>query len=182
MKKVLLFLLVIFVSNINMIGQTRSSLRVGIDAGFAAKKYIPFSVYLGNSKMIFEFSFGIPTQTGMTGEDYSNTINWDEYPEDTRSEGEYDVPLCLNYGYRVKNVVIGTGIGYSMHHRYRNKYDSFHILGNNGSYRVAISDGGNFEYKAFCNYYIPSQSFLRFYLKGQYSATMGVGIGLGIEL
>ena len=60
--------------------------------------------------------------------------------------------------------------------------DEFHILGNNGSYSINVSDGGKLEYNVFGQFFFPTSSSGMLYIKVFYSNNMGPGGALGFEL
>lgn len=184
MKKNLLFLFVLVSMELcaQYSGTYYSDFRFGFDLGYSAKGSAPMSMYFGKNKQIYGFSVGVPIGTGEKGEHYPN-INWDEYPEDIIGSGSYYLPYSVFAGYNISEAfLIGGGIGYATCIKYRNMFDEFHILGNNGSYSITISDGGRIEYNIFGQYFIPTSRAGQFYIKGFYSNNMGPGGSIGFEL
>ena len=159
---------------------------VGMDVGFSNKGYMPVGFHFSSYETKFQFGFtvGVPVRKGTKGEYYS-TINWDEYPEDIVGDGEYYTPFTVDVGYKIYGgLIIGAGIGYASKTVYRNMYDSFHILGYNGSYHITLNDGGVPEYKGYVCYYFPADynRIMSWFIKGSYSYTMGAGLSVGVTL
>ena len=159
-----------------------SDFRFGFDVGYSVEGYLPMSLYFGKDKMVYGFTLGSPVGTGQKGEYFSN-INWDEYPEDIVNSGSFYYPFTVDIGYSIsEHFIIGGGLGYAVRLNYRNMYDDFHILGDNGSYHITVTDGGVPEIKVFGQYIFPSESYIKVYIKGFYSNNMGPGGAIGFEL
>ena len=112
----------------------------------------------------------------------SDCHKWDEYPEDHTGEGSYYTPITFDLGYSIKSLVIGVGAGPAIKTKYRNCFDDYHILGDNGYYYKEAKDGVSTDYKAFVKYKFSSQMGLHLYLSAQYTYRTGAGIVLGFEL
>lgn len=157
---------------------------VGTDIGFSVNGYVPIGFHFGsyNTKFQYGFTVGVPVNRGVKGEHYP-TINWDEYPEDIVSEGDYYTPFTIDIGYNVYGgIIIGGGLGIATQTVYRNMFDEFHILGYNGSYYLTAKGDPSVEYKGFITYYFPTESdkFGSTFFKASYSHIMGPGISFGI--
>ncbi len=182
MKKLLIFISFLF--SMSAFAQTsfvNNNYKFGVDVGYSQNGYMPASLYIGVDRMQYGISVAYPINSGQKGKYYSN-INWDEFSSEIVKSGNFYYPFTFDVGYHITDkFVIGAGIGYSMKILYRNMYDNAHILGNNGSYYITKSDGGQVEYKAFLSYYFPSFNTSSFYIKGFYSKAMGVGASFGTE-
>jgi hypothetical protein len=160
---------------------------IGADVDISVNNYVAFTAYLGtrNNRAIFGITTGLPFNTGMKGSNYSGIIAWNQFPQDGHTDGKYSIPIAFESGIHLhKNFVLGASIGCALKYRYRNKFDNSYILDTGGYYHIITDDGYALEYSAFCHYYIQPTDWLsgRFYLKGQYSATMGATFGVGIEI
>ena len=191
MKKLLTVVFLVFISK-SISSQTESlevsgPIHAGIDIGISPKGYVPFGIHFSSYNMKFQFglSVAIPTQTGINGEEYTGTINWNEYPEDVISEGNYYLPFSIDIGYKIyKGLVVGVGIGFGSQTIYKNMFDKLHILGYDGSYHIRAKGENIPEYKGFITYYIPREydKLGSFFIKGYYSHIMGPGVSIGVTI
>lgn len=154
---------------------------VGVGVGYASEGYIPIDVHFLYKKMYYGLSPAIPVSKGTKGERYT-TMNWDEFPEDHVEDGEYYTPLTVDIGYNISSLTLGVGAGIAIGSKYRNCYDEFHILGNNGYYYKDFSGQTVGEFKAFAKYRFPSRSGIHCYLSVQYTVRTGIGSIFGFEL
>lgn len=179
MKKLLLFIVLMPIIAFSQ----NKKYALSMDMGITTNGHLPISFNYEENKISYGVMLGFPLINGTSGENYSSTINWDEYSTDTKKEGHFYMPISFDLGYRVfDKVLVGAGLGYAIKYKYRNKYDNYHILGNNGKYYIQTTDGGMFEYKAFAQYCFAPKNGFFWYLKGQYSASMGIGISIGFGM
>lgn len=155
---------------------------IGLGVGYASEGYIPINFHLSYKKGYYGFSVGVPVSTGVKGKDMSAGVNWDESSEDHLDEGSYYTSVTFDFGYNIKNFTIGAGIGVAPKTKYRNCYDEYHILGNNGSYYKEVRDGSKGEFKIFAKYRLPSKTGIHCYLSAQYSLRTGIGAVIGIDI
>lgn len=157
----------------------------GVGFGYTSEGYIPVSIHYTHKKIYYGLSVAVPVSNGTKGENYNAGVNWDEMPEDVTEEGTYYTPVTFDMGYDFKDFTLGAGIGLAVGTKYRNCYDDFHILGNNGSYYKTISNGTTGEFKIFAKYRFPTKNpypICRFYISAQYSIRTGIGATLGIDI
>lgn len=126
-------------------------------------------------------SVAIPTSKGTKGELYE-TVNWDGLPEDHIKEGSYYTPITFDLGYDFNSFTVGIGAGVAIGTKYRNCFDDFHILGNNGSYYKEVKDGTSGEFKVFAKYRFQSKTGIHCYLGAQYTIKTGIGATIGIDI
>ena len=80
---------------------------------------------------------------------------------------------------------LGAGVGIAVGTKYRNCFDEFHILGDNGNYYKTTSNGTTGEFKVFAKYRFPTKNpypICRFYISAQYSIRTGIGATIGIDI
>ena len=154
---------------------------IGLGIGYASEGYMPMNFHLTYKKVYYGFSVAIPVSKGVKGDLYT-VVNWDEMSEDHIDEGTYYTPITFDVGYDIKSFTIGAGIGIAVGTRYRNCYDKYHILGNNGAYYKEVSDGSSGEFKVFAKYRFPSKSGIHCYLSAQYTIKTGIGATFGIDI
>ena len=142
---------------------------------------MPMNFHLTYKKVYYGFSVAIPVSKGVKGDLYT-VVNWDEMSEDHIDEGTYYTPITFDVGYDIKSFTIGAGIGIAVGTKYRNCYDKYHILGNNGAYYKEVSDGSSGEFKVFAKYRFPSKSGIHCYLSAQYTIKTGIGATFGIDI
>ena len=138
--KYILFMSVFILTELNIYSQMDFDLAVStgkilsMDLGYVSPSDVHFKIYVG---------MGIGT--GEKGE-YYNTINWDQFSEDHRSEGSYYNVYGIGFGYLVGNLLIDGKAGYAEQILYRNCFDDTYILGNNGRYhKTAKGDNSKFD-------------------------------------
>lgn len=180
MKKVALLFFILLNGSLLCFAQySNDAFNFGIDIGYSQKGYMPVGLYVGINDMQYGLSIGAPLNVGTSGEHYS-TINWDEYPEDIVGSGEYNYPFIFSVARRVYDgLFLGAGIGFAPTVQYRNMYDNFHILGNNGSYHITNMEGNKMEYLGFISYHFAGQNNTNFFVKAFYSDIMGIGASFG---
>ena len=159
----------------------QKDLYFGVGLGFTSESFVPINLHVQYKKMYYGLSTALPVSKGTEGTKYDN-INWDEIPEDHEGEGSYYTPITFDLGYSIKSLVVGIGVGPAMKTKYRNCYDDYHILGDNGAYYIEAKDGVSADYKAFIKYRFKSQMGIHLYLSAQYTYRTGVGVVLGFEL
>lgn len=107
-----------------------------------------FSFHFGGGRiMYFGFAWHHEIFKGVKGE-YYDVINWDQFPEDHKDEGNYYNVFLLKLGSNVKqqNSSFYINLGLNAETKYRNCFDDFHILGDNGKYWKKISGKTSFAY------------------------------------
>lgn len=157
----------------------------GVGFGYTSEGYIPVSIHYTHKKIYYGLSIAIPAQKGTKGEDYNAGVNWDEMSEDVKEEGTYYTPVTFDMGYDFKNFTLGAGVGIAVGTKYRNCFDEFHILGDNGNYYKTTSNGTTGEFKVFAKYRFPTKNpypICRFYISAQYSIRTGIGATIGIDI
>lgn len=154
---------------------------IGMGIGYTSDGYLPISFHYTHKKVLYGLSVSIPTSKGTKGEQYT-VVNWDENSEDHVKEGSYYTPVTFDLGYGFNDFTIGIGVGLAVGTKYRNCFDEYHILGNNGSYYKEVSDGTSGEFKAFAKYRFKSRTGIHCYLSAQYTIKTGVGAMIGFEI
>lgn len=158
---------------------------IGIGLGYTSEGYIPINIHYTHKKVYYGISVAIPAPNGTKGENFNAGVNWDEMPEDLVEEGTYYTPITFDMGYDFKDFTLGAGIGLAIGTKYRNCFDEFHILGNNGNYYKTTSDGSTGEFKVFAKYRFPTKNpypICRFYVSAQYSIRTGIGATIGFDI
>jgi hypothetical protein len=154
-----------------------------LEGGYSDKNFALLSFNFIWNKFLVGLSSDYLTETGEAGELYT-TINWSQNPEDRLSSGSYKTaPTTIQVGYNViDNLYLGVGVGFGTATNYRNMYDKFHILGNDGYYSIQ-SKGEDFtQIKYFANYFIPLDKTIYATVNAQYATVSGIGIGVGIGM
>lgn len=150
--------------------QSFSKTHIGAHIGYGVKGHLPIGISLQTNKVFYGFTYSPSISKGVKGESYTGTVNWDEFPEDHVSEGSYKESFTVDLGYFVTDyLAIGGGLGYGYTMNYRNCYDEFNILGNNGSYYIEINKEGWLDAKLFLLYKFPVSSMFNMYVKAGYS-------------
>lgn len=109
--------------------------------GYGTTRMMSFEFgYIAPNKMIYDFKYGIRIPSGTIGKLYT-VINWDEFPQDVYKDGNYWTTYDISVGRRFNKFFIAGLLGYSTEILYRNCYDDFHILGDNGYYHKQITGG-----------------------------------------
>lgn len=155
---------------------------MGIGYGSGKIGTIDFG-YIDKTNVCYDVEIGRQMPIGARGELYNN-INWDEMPEDHQSEGEF-FELVLNgaIGYKYKSVMFAGILGYANNSRYRNAYDSFHILGNNGEYyKTTSASGDKANVGVKFKYFIDLEGATPWWLSLGVKATNVEGVGLSLGL
>lgn len=133
MKK-LIMIIVLLASVISVNAQFEVSMNYG------SKQVLRFDCnYAGKNNMVYGVSFGGKFPSGSKGEYYSN-IGWNEFNEDVTKVGKYNIVMNGFVGYKVKNIIFGGILGFSEDVLYKNCYDGYEILGNNGKYYLTRAD------------------------------------------
>lgn len=151
----------------------------GVELGYGINGHVPFNISFEHNRIYYGLTFNLSVDKGVKGKRYEK-FNWDEFPEDHRSEGNYKQSFTVDLGYRIKHFVIGAGIGFLFDVDYRNCYDNFHILGNNGEYYKEKNSSG-FDAKIFALYNFSMNKNCRTYLKAGYDITTSAFLCLGCQ-
>lgn len=108
---------------------------LGIAFGYSNENHLLMDLaFVHSSGIGLKLGLGLELAIGTEGEDYTNTINWDQYPKDLVKEGSYLTTFDFSFGYFHKYFFVLGLIGYANETEYRNCFDDFHILGDNGKY------------------------------------------------
>ncbi len=153
----------------------------GMGIGYTSGGYLPINFHYTYKKVYYGFSVAFPLSKGTKGELYT-VINWDENSEDHVKEGSYYTPITFDMGYDFNDFTIGAGAGIAVGTKYRNCFDNYHILGNNGSYYKEVSNGTTGEFKIFAKYRFYSQTGIHCYLSAQYTIRTGIGATIGFDI
>jgi len=110
------------------------------------------SINFSTDLLLNGYLFGLEIGTGgsTNGEDYSNTINIDQFARDrigTLSYTTYNVGLRLGKELR-RNLYISGTLGFVALDEYQDRFDNYHILGDNGAY-VVLQESNNNAYVRF---------------------------------
>lgn len=172
MRGIFLFTTVILISNLSF------AQKFGISFGITTNTFIPVDAYFVTPNGIgFKFNLGLPGSPGTKGEDYSNTINWDQFSEDHRMESSYVTTIDFGAGKVFKNFYFFGLLGVATETRFRNCFDKFHILGDNGYY-FKTGDGTN-----HLNFGAETGYLFRYLSAGiHYSRYTGIGVKIGIHI
>ena len=179
------FFLVLFLS-LGALGclkaQSLSNLKIGVDLGYGINGHVPIGINVEYNRMIFGITANMAVSKGVEGEKYTGTVNWDQFSEDHISEGSFKQSFVFEVGYFLTtDFALGAGIGYAATTHYRNCYDEFHILGNNGSYYKEINTDSNADLKIFALYKFPTEKNYKFYLKGGYDIVTSAFLSVGVQ-
>ena len=118
---------------------TSYSQQFGLSMGLTSKLYLPFDIHYATINGFgLKFNFSLDLNPGTKGENYSSTINWDQFPEDHLNQGSYYTTYDLGLGKYFENFYLLGLLGIAKETKYRNCFDDFHILGNNGYYYKQI--------------------------------------------
>lgn len=111
---------------------------IQIGLGYATDGDLSMAMdYESTTEMIFGLQVGFELGSGFKGEDYSDVINTGEYREDVYELGYSSWSIAGRVGKRVSDKVSVIGaLGLTIEQEAENRFDSFHILGNNGDYYV----------------------------------------------
>ena len=115
--------------------------------GYSSKNILIWDMgYQSKNDMYYLLNFGFSLPRNTDGENYSDVINWDEYPEDVRETGKYSTSMNFGIGKVFHKNFYATGlIGVILNTKYKNCYDNYHIFGDNGKYYITKSDGTLFN-------------------------------------
>lgn len=183
MKLRIIFLLSLFLFFSRGYSQGFSNTHIGGHIGFSVEGHLPIGVSLQTNKLLYGFSFSPTIVKGVKGENYTGTVNWDEYPEDHVKEGSYTQALTLDLGYFItERFAVGIGLGYGWTTYYRNCFDDLHILGNNGTYYIEAKGEGSVDGKAFVMYKFPISDYSSLYLQAGYDKYTSAFICIGIQI
>lgn len=176
MKYIIVFILIVlsqspaFCSNNDSVDKfdfTNKKIMGGLDIGYAAKDAtVPVSFSFVINRWVLSMSYGLPSIWKAEGENYSNSVNWDEFPSDeTGKKGYYSSSLGIDVGYLFwKNIAAGIGVSYVMKGMYKNMYDNLHILGDNGAYFLTSKTENKVSADIFLNIYLPLNKTGDYYL------------------
>jgi len=111
------------------------SQQMGMSLGLSSKLFLPLDIhYAGSNGFGIKFNFSNNLNKGTEGEDYTSTINWDQFPEDHVKNGAYYTTYDLGLGKYFENFYVLGMLGLARETLFRNCFDDFHILGDNGYY------------------------------------------------
>lgn len=180
-KFILSFLLLICMTTFSQNKEKSKFNIMSFDMGFTSNNYLNMNFNVVYNRVLYGFEYEMPLKSGEIGEYYS-TINWDQFSEDRQSSGMFvDNLLCFQLGYNIiDKLVVGVGIGFGEEIYYRNMFDEFHILGNNGYYYLNKSGKVLLQTKVFVNYFIPLSEKYYLALNAQYTKLGGTGGGIGV--
>ncbi|MEA1886530.1 MAG: hypothetical protein U9N72_04905 [Bacteroidota bacterium] len=146
----------------------------GIGLGYGTNKMLSGEIAFITADMWnIKFIFGSQIPNGTEGE-YYDTINWDEFSEDHIKEGSYWSRIDLGIGKTFGNFYINGILGYAPKTLYRNCFDEFHILGDNGYYHKTVKGGGKINIGADLGVYID-----KFYIGLDASTVGGINAKIG---
>ncbi|HYQ57585.1 MAG TPA: hypothetical protein VEP89_09595 [Draconibacterium sp.] len=179
MKKILLSGIIV------LIYSSSFSQSFDIGFGYSSSEIVSFDMgYIAKNNFAYYIEIGTQVPRGTSGEDYTGTINWDEYREDHRSYGEYYNIYNLAVGYKIGNSVLLAGVlGYADKYSFVNSYDNLHILGDNGAYFIRgklNDDAVNAGIKAKYFISLRGGGFISMGINA--STIQGVGLNIGIAL
>jgi hypothetical protein len=171
MKKILILFGIIISMNC-------SAQKIGVSFGYTTKSYIPIDFYFASSSGLgLKISLSVDTKKNTEGENYSSTINWDAFPEDHKSEGSYLTPIDFGIGKFFDQFYVFGLIGFSNETLYRNCFDNFHILGENGNYYKLVEGNNDLNYGIEAGYFKSNINIGIIYTK-----YTGLGFKLGIYI
>lgn len=178
MKKFTFILIPIFFSFFSF----SQSFDVGLGYGSGSILYLDIG-YFAKNNIAYYIEFGTQLPSGVNGENYTSTINWDEMSEDHKSQGDYYSIYDFSVGYKFSSFFIGGVVGYASKTAYRNCYDSYHILGNNGYYYKTTTTGeGELNAGIKAKYFIPLETSSMLISVGLKATTVeGIGINVGFS-
>ncbi len=172
MRKLFILILILIFSELCLAQQ------FGVSFGITAKSYVPFDMYFVNSNGLgFKVNCGLDISKGQKGEDYTETINWDAFPEDHVSEGSYYTTIDFGVGKYFEKVYFLGLVGVAKQTLYRNCFDSYHILGDNGDYYKRAKGINELNYGVEVGYFKNNFIFGLHYTK-----FTGIGLKIGFYL
>ncbi len=176
------FVLIILISS--FIVSAQEGYYFGGGMGFSSKDYFKAEALFGKDKVLVKFGIDSKRNNGTKGQYYSN-INWDQFPTDVVSEGRYTDFVNLGFDYFIiKELNLGFSLGFGKEVKYRNCFDNFHILGDNGEYYKEIYTGNkptNIMFDANYSYFSENNPFA-LNLGVSYGSLTGVGFNMGFFL
>lgn len=175
MKKLFLILIV-------FIPVFSSAQYVDLSIGYSTSNLMIFDLgYYFNNKVYLGADFGSEIFNGTSGEDYTGTIGWNEFPEDVFETGEYTSSVingCL--GLRFNRVLLSGVMGVAFNSFYQNRYDASTILGENGDYYVTEEQSNSkFNIGGKMKMFLGSNSNTGFSIGLKATSVEGVGFLFG---
>ncbi len=157
MKKIILLICLISLTSAGFA-------QFGISIGYSSDNFLSFQINsIGslNSDVVYELGYTGEVVRGVDGEDMSEAVNWDEYPEDFENEGSYYSVINFGIGFQLsKETYLMPKIGYAYQTKYRNMYDSYNILGDNGNYHITKKGESKINLGLEFNYLLKKGWFL----------------------
>jgi len=149
----------------------------GISIGYDSKLHLLLDIsYFDKSGISGKFCVGLKLPNGTEGKAY-NTINWDQFPEDIIKEGSYYNTYDFGLGYYFYDFYVFGIVGFANKNLYRNNFDKFHILGDNGKYYLTLDQGFYLNYGCEVGYKVK-----KFLISIVYSKYGEIGLKCGISL
>ena len=157
MKKITLLICLIATASVTFA-------QFGISVGYSTDNYASFQINsMGslNNDVIYELGYTSELVRGIDGEDMSESVNWDEFPEDFENEGSYYSVINFGVGFKLsKETYLMPKIGYAYETKYRNQYDDYNILGDNGNYYITQEGKNKINLGLEFNYLLDKGWFL----------------------
>ena len=120
---------------------TFAQVRFGLNTRFTTTKNFGLDFKLGYKSVLMNIGFTTPLKKDFVGTRMNN-IGWNQFPEDHYKQGAYYEFTDLGLHYLIhKNIIIGAKVGLGKETVFRNCYDRFEILGNDGYYYMMRSSG-----------------------------------------
>lgn len=181
MKKLIILLFIIF--SVPLSAQKINSGSFGMRSNWGVEIVIPIFNHLG-----IGYAFQQPKHEAYSFLNYSDVINYSEFPEDHR-ETIYNQNIHSNYlilsfellNYNFGNFNIDCELGFTYQVDVLNCYDKSHILGSNGEYQLFLNGRNVFSYGINIKYIFPIYK-LPFYVELGYNIHSKVYFGLGIGI
>lgn len=114
---------------------------IGMNGKITNNQQFGFDFKFGYKSTVLNFGFTRPNKLGTIGEQMQ-TIGWNEFPEDIYEKGSYYEYIDFGLHHLLhKNILIGATYGLGSETIFRNCYDRFEILGNDGFYHMTRNSG-----------------------------------------
>jgi len=155
-----------------------------LDFGLSGNEYLNLNIDIVSKRFLYGFQYDFIRNSKIIGEDYTSTINWNQFPEDFVSSGkEITQIITFNFGYNIfEKFILGCGLGFGEDINYKNMYDNYHILGNNGYYHLIKEGEIKPQIKVFAKYFIPITKKFHISLSSQLTSLTGFGGSAGIGI
>lgn len=120
--------------------------RGGLTVGYASASLVTFEIYLaGESGWGAAFDAGFNVNKGTKGEKMEN-VSFSEFTDDIKEKGSYYNTYHFGLAKHINHFYFIGLVGLAQHIKYENRYDSFKILGDNGTYYVQDTDRMSIDY------------------------------------